>query len=1096
MIRTVQNSFVSGELSPALHGRHDLKAYFNGAARLLNWTVRKAGGLRKRSGTDVLLDLSAYPGCRLIPFFYDRVTSFLLLFHGGKVYFIGKNAAGSFAFLKYYTGDVGGAGYYLFGSGFDWTVYTLDTQYADSDLPGLRHYQAGDTVFLTCPGYQACKLVRAANLSWSFEYMTGTVIVPMPGALTASPSLFHDVSSSYPASRADYALFAVKNGVISAPRKASAAITLPWAAGAQVALAFTPDLSSGVEGYYLGKKSGSYYGLLAEMWPTREAVSLTSKTYSTSGVSALAWCASRLLSSSHAADLRETDANAKDEVEIKMLLNKFAFHVPKGTDGISRATFYRATSFTVGKVRVFFGARTADSGRQNVVSLDIVPPRVTVEHLSGTAWVVDFDGAAPSSAGTGYAEFTVGYTGSTTKVRVSVALPADTDTGTVLRGIAIISRTAAYVTAGAWTLASSATDYVCSGVTGRTDEATYSASTYLDVNSDAEATDRDTLVEVSCTPARSLSPHKTPVALTLYDSGSGVMAGAVKLAASSHFAVNEIRIYPGALCAGLPLHTPGSLASYTSNTAGARILYTLDGTNWLKLADTFAIADQYGENPVSIQVPESTDAGITGVAKGWGVELVAADSTKPVLVRGVQFFVTTVASTFVDQNHTPGNLIDAQTYISPGSSDMDCDALAVWQQRTVLAASAGLPFTLWFSTVGDLTNWYANRPMTDADAFSVAIPATAASKILHLMADRRLMVFTESGVYVIEGSESEGFGYRTCRITKSSGVGACGVPPVGVQSSALYVAADGRTLTELKYDLTQDGLVPIDRSVLAEHLTETANVARLAWQQAPDGLLWVLLDDGSLLSFTFLPDHEVYAWARHSLAGGACAVLDIVSAGSINETLPDCEGAGDVFLLVSAGERQTLERLRPPTAADSPALASACCLDRMQSVNVVNASCELWPLVPYTEGDALTAVSLATGETRAAVAGASSVTLSGQPVTGAWALGYLIGAEADTLRPELPDRNVQGIAKNVADILARVRRSRSVAVRSTAGNLASVTSPAQAAAAAGRLPLYTGDFKIMPRGYVNTHGGLTIVSDDAWPAELLCLVQTIQTGEG
>ncbi len=1103
-LRTVQNSFVSGEISPALYGRHDLKAYFNGAARIENFTVRKAGGLRKRAGTDVLLDLTDFPGCRLVPFFYSRDTSFLLLFQGGKVYVIGKNAAGAYDFLKRYTGAAGGSGYYLFGTGADWEIYAPDTQYADKDLPGLKWYQAGDTVFLTCPGYQACRIRRLADLSWSVSYMTAAVTVPTPGALTAAPSGFHDVSSGYPASRTDYALFAVKGGVVSAPRKVSASVTLPWIAGAQVSLAFTPDLASGVEGYYIAKKSGAFYGMLAEMWPTREAVGLTAapaKTYASSGVPSAGWAASWLLSSDHAADLRAADPNAKASREIKMPVSKYAVHVPKGADGLARAVFYKSgATFNVGKVRVFFGARTSDAARQNAVGPDYshAPPRVIVEHLAGTAWAADFDGAAPGAASTGYSEITIAYAGTTTKVRVSVVPGSASDTGVVLRGIAVINRSAAYLTAGTWTLESSATAYASVGAEGLTDSASCYSSAYLDVNSDAEAADRDAYVERSCAPARYLKPHATPCALTLYDSGSGVMAAAVKLAAASHFAVNEIRIYPGAACAGKPLHTPGVLQTNTSNTAGCKILYTLNGSTWLKLDGTFSIADQYGENPVSIQIPETTASEIRDAAIGWGVELIAADASKPVLVRGAQFFVTTVASNFVDQNHTPGALVDAQTCLSPGDSDMDCEIVTVWQQRTALAASASLPFTLWFSQTGDLNNWYANRPMTDGDAFSVSIPATVASKILHLLSDRQLTVFTESGVYVVAGSDGEGFGYRTCRINRACGVGACGVAPVWVQAAALYVASDGRTLTELRYDLASDGLVPIDRSVLSAHLTETANVSRLAWQPAPDGLLWVLLDDGTLLSFTYLPEHEVFAWARHPLAGGACGVLDIVASGSVDETRAGCEGAGDVFLLVSAGGRVTLERLRSPCASDWPSLAEAVCLDRMQTVHNAAANADFLPAVPYPAGDALTAVSLETGEVRACVAGSESgiVNVSGAPVSGMWALGYPAAARVDTLRPELPDRNVQGIAKNVTDILIRVRRARGVSVRPSAGGLADVTTPAQAAAAGGRIVLYSGDFKVVPRGYVNTHGGITAGSADPWPAEILSLVQTVQMGEG
>lgn len=442
MIRTVQNSFVSGEISPQLYSRHDLKAYFNGAKRLPNFIVRKAGGLRKRSGSDLLLNLGEEPSVRLVPFFYDRSTCILLLLSGQKLYFIVRDAKGVYSLLKKYSGETGASSLEASVLDANLSVYSLTTQYADEDLPFLSYYQAGDTVFLTCRGYQACKVQRQTDLSWTLEYMTGTITVPTPATLQADPYGFHDVGTNYPASKVDYALFAVKGGVISAPKKASASITVPWIAGAQVAVSFTPDLSTGIDGYKIGKKSGSYYGLLAEILPTRTAVGLTGKTYSTSGVSALDWVSSWRASTNHASDLRESDPDAKTSAEIKMIVNRYAIHVPKASDGLARAEFYNSGGFTVGEVWICFGARTADSAKQNAVLADYsapLPP-VLIQKLSGSTWVTVWEGTAPSASPSGSAVFPVSDPASMTRLRVSVGLSSDADTGVVLRGIAVFNK--------------------------------------------------------------------------------------------------------------------------------------------------------------------------------------------------------------------------------------------------------------------------------------------------------------------------------------------------------------------------------------------------------------------------------------------------------------------------------------------------------------------------------------------------------------------------------------------------------------------------------------------------------------------------------
>ena len=85
-------------------------------------------------------------------------------------------------------------------------------------------------------------------------------------------------------------------------------------------------------------------------------------------------------------------------------------------------------------------------------------------------------------------------------------------------------------------------------------------------------------------------------------------------------------------------------------------------------------------------------------------------------------------------------------------------------------------------------------------------------------------------------------------------------PAVDTGASVLFFATDERTLMEMRYSFAEDAHVAVDRSVLARHLTEAASVRSAAWQAWPDGVLWIALDDGSLVSFTYLPEHAVFAF--------------------------------------------------------------------------------------------------------------------------------------------------------------------------------------------------------------------------------------------
>ena len=1124
MIRTVQNSFVSGEIDPALHGRHDLKAYYSGAALIDNLIVRKAGGLRKRQGTDIIADLSDYPGCRVIPFFFDRTNCSLIVLHSQTARFLDQQPDGTFAFARAADDEI----YAL--AGMPW---------ADADLASVRFSQLGDTVFLTAPGYQAAKLIRYSPASWKLTLMTGLVTVPAPPALTAMASSFEE-GSGYVAYSANYALYSIKNGIISTtPAKRKVAITLPWASGAKVKLSWTPDLESGVDGYLLGKKQGAYYGLLLDARPTREPLSLTGKTFTTSGAGT---DTTHHLVTDHATSLRAEDPNALADNELKLSHSQWAISIPRPADGSDpwlKISF--VTAKAIGKIRLYLGAFTADHTGQNLVTVDYSAPlSVRFSRYTGTAYTAEetFD-VQQTDPATGYVEITIADTNSSTNSRyLHFTSLAPQETAVILRGVALYDRSGTPALITSWTAARARTqdNFTARGVSGIVTLATNYSITHLDITANPE--DRDNRTDRSCSPKRYLQTHATPMALAVA-ADSGSYYATVTLAHSdTPFRVTEFRLYLGARSALLPFNTPGTAVEIPSNTLNATVQYSNNGSSFsdaeVSAAPvTVSIPSQYSAEPVSIIVPDDdTLVAATANAIAWRLKIKAA-ANAPVYIRGLVCHETTIASEFIDENHAPTTLIDTQTYIHPGSSDMDVDVISHYQQRLVLASSYGMPFTIWFSKLGDITMWYASTPLDDTDPFSGSIPAVQASRILHAMSDKRLMLFTESGLYIVEGSDSEGFAYRTCRIYRAANIGACDVPPVTAGAAAvLFVANDARTIHELKYDFASDTVIPIDRSVLAGHLTEASPIIAAAWAASPDSCLWAVLADGTLLSFTFMPEHEVFAWSRHTLPAGLTPT-DVITPGSILNAA-SCEPATQTFLLAdlaisSDTSRKLLLRLRPPPAADTLPASAAAALDLAQTLVRPRGALASWtPAVPYPEGASVTALFI--GHTSATILKESLETdepdyapitlvasadgsLSPIPDPGVYLLGIPVDAELQTLRPELPDRPVQGLRKRAVRVLVRARRAVDLTVgpvppsdapRDDTGTLATLASLAQspapnpsaaadALAATGIQTLITRDLIITPSGHWNRDCRLRVKSAGPWPAEILSVTTDLET---
>lgn len=201
-----------------------------------------------------------------------------------------------------------------------------------------------------------------------------------------------------------------------------------------------------------------------------------------------------------------------------------------------------------------------------------------------------------------------------------------------------------------------------------------------------------------------------------------------------------------------------------------------------------------------------------------------------------------------------------------------------YQQRLVFAGSKKRPQTLWFSRTGNFESFTRSYPAKADDAMEISIAGNEVSRINWLVSLRTLLVGTGGTEWEVKSNSGGGLTAEDISLVPQSYRGSSELPALIVGNSVLHINRTHREMRDLLYDFGTDSYTGSDHAVLAGHLLENHAVIDWAYQQSPDSIIWCVRDDGVLLGHTFLREHEVFAWHRHTTQGKFLAVCTLPSS--------------------------------------------------------------------------------------------------------------------------------------------------------------------------------------------------------------------------
>jgi len=224
-------------------------------------------------------------------------------------------------------------------------------------------------------------------------------------------------------------------------------------------------------------------------------------------------------------------------------------------------------------------------------------------------------------------------------------------------------------------------------------------------------------------------------------------------------------------------------------------------------------------------------------------------------------------------------------------------AVCVFEERLFFAGIARAPTQIFASAINDLFNFQETG--LDDGGLSISIASSQGNPIQWMVpAQRGILIGTSGDEWLLDGADT---GITPSNVTAKlqSRFGSKGIGAMPIDSAHLFVQRGGMSLREYTFEWGSQAYAAVDLSELTKPLT-TSGIRCIAVSQNPESIIWVVMNDGSLLSVTYNRQQQVIAWAKHETAG---------TVESVCVTYGDTATADDVWLIVLRDGRRRLEKL-------------------------------------------------------------------------------------------------------------------------------------------------------------------------------------------
>lgn len=445
-------------------------------------------------------------------------------------------------------------------------------------------------------------------------------------------------------------------------------------------------------------------------------------------------------------------------------------------------------------------------------------------------------------------------------------------------------------------------------------------------------------------------------------------------------------------------------------------------------------------------------------------------------------------TTFTDNNIEGDGSIGPKSSEDPFTGPGDYPgAIGIYQQRLVLGRTDNQPQTVWMTETGNFKSLAVAEPLRDDSAINATVDSRQMNEIRHFVPLRNVIMMTSGAEFLLSpGRNSDAITPTSVSFSLQSYWGCNSVPPIVSGVNILFIENSGRVVRDMKYAMADDAYTGEEVSILAEHLLRSP-VVDWAFQQSPFSTVWICLESGKLLTFTYMKEQEIWAWSEHESSGAA-----FKSVAAIRERAED-----NVYFLAKRGEQYFVEFQRRWDYGDS--IRDAFYVDCGKSYEFAEPAAELTGL-EHLRGQNVVALADGSVVRRLTVGMDGTVTLPNAASTVQVGLPYITLIE--TLDPEIrgEDGTTVGMQKNIPYVTMYLRETRGLRVGPTEAELVEVKFPPPAMYApsddpdASAPPLFSGKTNVVIRGHHRDEATIVFEQADPLPMTVLSVMTAVNVG--